>query len=407
MRTATKESRVFGLGGFLVDRYAGEWARAMAPAWRARSRSVARDLAVMLAHAGVVGTTIALAARAAAEGNLSIAAATSTLPAIAALGTTLDCFAVAEIGRGLDAYRAMRRLPELVETRLRSLAGPAHPAPSGAPVADVGDVTTWPRRSIRFEGVSFRYPGAGSDVLHGLDLEIAAGCSMALVGVNGAGKSTLVKLLAGCYRPTAGRILVDGIDLAVLGDRELARWQRRIAAIVQDFLRFPLSAADNVRFGAMERGDDQASLAAVAARAGLDGLVAGLPDGWATPLDPSFDGGVDLSGGQWQRVALARALFAVRAGARVLVLDEPAAALDGRAEAELVSRYLDLTAGLCSLIISHRFSIVRDASTICVLDGGRIVERGSHAELLAADGQYARLFRLQSQRYLSPDAAHG
>jgi ABC-type multidrug transport system fused ATPase/permease subunit len=246
--------------------------------------------------------------------------------------------------------------------------------------------------------VSFHYPGSKVEILAGLDLSIRAGEALALVGVNGAGKSTLVKLLAGVYAPTAGRITVDGVDLREL---DLAAWQRRVAAIVQDFLRFPLSATDNVVFGADEHAGDGAAVRKVAKQAGIDETIAALPAGWDTVLDKTYDGGVDLSGGEWQRVALARALFAVDAGAGVLVLDEPAAALDVRAEAELVDRYLDLTSGVTSLIISHRFSVVRDAHRICVLDEGRIVEAGTHKELLAEGGRYAQMFGLQAERYLT------
>jgi ABC-type multidrug transport system fused ATPase/permease subunit len=191
---------------------------------------------------------------------------------------------------------------------------------------------------------------------------------------------------------------VDGIDLREL---ELRAWQRQVATIVQDFARFPLSAADNVMLGSMGNARDVQALHRVAAQARVDKVIDGLPDGWDTVLDRTFEGGVDLSGGEWQRLALTRALFAVASGSSVLVLDEPAAALDVRAEAELVERYLDLTSGVTSLIISHRFSVVRDAHCICVLDGGEIVESGTHEELLAADGRYAQMFTLQAKRYAS------
>jgi ABC-type multidrug transport system fused ATPase/permease subunit len=284
----------------------------------------------------------------------------------------------------------MQELPGTIAER--------HPEPV---VTTEHRISTMPAREIRFENVSFRYPGSDVDVLRDLNLTIHAHEALALVGVNGAGKSTLVKLLGGAYQPTAGRITVDGVDLAEL---DLAGWQRRIAAIVQDFLRFPLPVSDNVVFGAIERADDEVALAKVARESGIDDVVRGLPAGWDTVLDKSFDGGVDLSGGEWQRVALARALFAVHAGAGVLVLDEPAAALDVRAEAELVERYLELTSGVASLIISHRFSVVRNANRICVLADGRIVEDGTHEQLLDRDGPYAAMFRLQAERYVTAQA---
>jgi ATP-binding cassette subfamily B protein len=286
----------------------------------------------------------------------------------------------------------MRNLPALIEQR--------HPEPAG----HSADLSRAPQQEIRFENVSFHYPGADREVLSGLDLTIGAHEALAIVGVNGAGKSTLVKLLAGAYAPTGGRILVDGIDLATIDGNSLAIWQRRIATIVQDFLQLPLSARDNVSFGAVANAtEDDALIDTAAERAGARDVIDRLPAGWDTRLDKSYDGGVDLSGGEWQRIALARALRAVDAGASVLVLDEPAAALDVRSEAALVDRYLELTAGIASVIISHRFSVVRDADRICVLGDGRILESGRHQELIAAGGHYATMFTLQASRYIEAD----
>lgn len=381
---AAKELRVFGLSSWLVTRHRTGWLAAMRPLWTARRRGVARGLLAAALHIAVTAGAVVLAIRAARAGELSLADVTATVPAILAVGWSAGNGAGAPVERGRKAYLAMRELPRLIEER--------HPAPSRTiAVAD-----RVPEKAIRFERVCFRYPGQRRDVLHELDLEIRSGEALALVGVNGAGKSTLVKLLAGVYRPTSGRILVDGTDLADLDARS---WQARVAAIVQDFLRFPLSAAENVALGC--DGD----LGEVARRAGADQVVRRLPMGWETVLDKTYDGGIDLSGGEWQRLALARALHAVRSGSTVLVLDEPAAALDVRAEADLVDRYLELTRGVTSLIISHRFSVVRDADRICVLDGGRIVEEGDHGRLLQAGGRYAELFRLQAERYANEGAS--
>jgi len=206
---------------------------------------------------------------------------------------------------------------------------------------------------------------------------------LAIVGDNGAGKTTLVKLLARLYDPGEGRITVDGRDLRTL---DPLAWRQRLAAVFQDFVHYELSAADNIGFGAPQRLHDTEALRRAATRAGALDLIERLPSGWATVLSPGYAGGVDLSGGQWQRIALARALFAVEAGAGVLILDEPTAALDVRAEAELFDRFLSLTQGLTAIIVSHRFSTVRRADRIAVLAEGRIVEQGTHAELLALGG---------------------
>jgi ATP-binding cassette subfamily B protein len=243
--------------------------------------------------------------------------------------------------------------------------------------------------------VRFAYPGRG-EVFDGLDLVIPAGQSLAIVGDNGAGKTTLVKLLCRLYDPTAGRITVDGVPLTEI---DPASWQRRLSAIFQDFTRYQLTASDNVAFGNPDVPVDDAKLGAAAARAGATDLVAGLTHGWDTVLSRQFKDGTDLSGGQWQRLALARALYAVDSGAGVLILDEPTASLDVRAEAEVYDRFLELTRGLTTLVISHRFSTVRRADRIVVIEDGSVVEDGSHAELLERDGRYARMFRLQAARF--------
>jgi ATP-binding cassette subfamily B protein len=233
-------------------------------------------------------------------------------------------------------------------------------------------------------------------VYEGLSLRIEAGRSLAIVGVNGAGKTTLVKLLARLYEPTAGRITVDGVDLREIDPHA---WQPRVAAIFQDFVRYELTAADNVGFGAVAVQGDLERLRSAAARVGVLDLVESLPGGWSTILSRRYEDGTDLSGGQWQRIALARALFAVEAGAGILVLDEPTANLDVRAEVDLFDRFLEVTQGATTVLISHRFSTVRRADRIVVLDQGRVVEEGTHAELLAAGGRYAASFRLQAERY--------
>jgi ABC-type multidrug transport system fused ATPase/permease subunit len=403
MRDAPKELRVFGLHDWLVRRYAREWTAGIRAVWAKRRANVYWSILVGLVRLLANGLAIVLVGRAALDGDLPLTQVATTVPAILAVGMSMNGYGVAQVRRGLSAFRAMEQLPATIaERHPEPTTTTATTEPTATTVTTRYRVETMPVREIRFERVSFRYPGSEVDVLRDLDLTIRAHEALALVGINGAGKSTLVKLLGGAYRPTTGRITVDGVDLAEL---DLTAWQRRVAAIVQDFLRFPLSVTDNVVFGAVERINDKAALAKVARESGIDDLVRRLPGGWDTILDKTFDGGVDLSGGEWQRVALARALFAVQAGAGVLVLDEPAAALDVRAEAELVERYLELTSGVASLIISHRFSVVRNANRICVLEGGRIVEDGTHEQLLEQEGTYAALFRLQAERYVTAEEA--
>lgn len=388
-----KEVRIFGLSRWMTQRYADLWREALAPVWRRRWRGAFVSVAALSLHVAIFSAAVAFALRAAYQGDISLAAVTTVLPSIMVMATGFNPGSSAQVRRAAQTLKSMEELPKTIEER--------HPEPEGRSA----DVSRAPRHEIRFEGVSFRYPGQDRDVLHDLDLTIKANEALALVGVNGAGKSTLVKLLAGGYRPTTGRITVDGVDLTTLDAESLSIWQRRIAAIVQDFLRFPLSAEDNVIFGPMEGERDRASLLRAANQAGIEEIIERLPERWETVLDKAFEDGTDLSGGEWQRVALARALYAVNAGASVLVLDEPAAALDVRAETQLVEHYLELTSGVTSLIISHRFSVVRDADRICVLDDGRIVESGTHAELIAKQGRYATMFTLQAKRYIADETA--
>jgi len=253
---------------------------------------------------------------------------------------------------------------------------------------------------VQFDGVRFAYPGSAGAVFDGLDVTLPAGRSTAIVGPNGAGKTTLVKLLAGLHQPSGGRVAVDGNDVAEL---DQTAWQRQVAVVFQDFNRYPLTAAENVALGSPQHGADRDGIEAAAEAAGALGFVEALPDGWQTVLAPDL-GGVELSGGQWQRLALARALFAVRHGARILVLDEPTSWLDVRGEAAFYERFLEITRGLTTVVISHRFSTVRLADHIYVVEGGRVAEEGSHDELVARGGTYARMFALQSA-YFSDEQA--
>ncbi|WP_166658639.1 ABC transporter ATP-binding protein [Kribbella sp. VKM Ac-2571] len=374
---AAKEIRLFGLPEFVVGRHGETWAatmqRILTPAGR-------RPLIATAFLGVVVLGGILLVVREAMTGRLAAGpTATYVQTFLIALGGIQQSswsglqteLALATLGRYDEAVRAI--------------------APRAALADGSQPATGMPGREIAFRNVSFGYPGTSRRVLRDLDLVIPAGQSLAVVGANGAGKTSLVKLLCGLYEPNEGSVLIDGVELQ---DLDTEDWRRRLAVVFQQPVRLPMSAYANVRFG---RGD--ADIEVAVERAGAKSIVEALPNGAETVLSAEFDGGVELSGGEWQRLGLARALYAVQQGASVLVLDEPAAHLDARSEAELYRRFLDLTAGLTTILISHRFSTVRQASSIVVLDEGRVIEQGSHDELIQRDGTYAHLFRLQAARF--------
>ncbi|HEX3621434.1 MAG TPA: ABC transporter ATP-binding protein [Acidimicrobiales bacterium] len=384
---SAKEVRLFGLLEWLVARFRGQWDALVSARLAAGRWAISRMVALILGLTPVAVAAFVVLARRGLDGATGARGLTVALQAVVAMFVLLD-------QRSDDGYQLDFGLESLAALReVEAGVGDATSAGGGSDAAGL------PVTAIRFEEVDFAYPG-GREILKGLDLTIAAGSSLAIVGGNGAGKTTLVKLLAGLYEPDAGAITVDGIPLRTF---DVASWRRRLAVIFQDFVRYELSAADNVGLagvgGHPEREHRADALDTAAARAGAFDVVARLPLGWQTPLGRQYAGGADLSGGEWQRIALARALFAVESGAGVLVLDEPTANLDVRAEAELFDRFLELTTGLTTILISHRFSTVRRADRICVLEHGRVVEDGSHEELVAADGRYCQLFQLQATRF--------
>ena len=383
---AAKEMRVFGLGEWTADRHRQEWLRGMEATWhelRRLSQQVWFAGALVLAGYALAAGVLGWEADHDQISLRTLATMLMMLPATMSAGSiTLADISLAQM---------LAALPDLdaLTGSLRPGVGTANPRdPEPLPA------TGLPRRHVRFERVSFAYPGRREPVLRDLDLELPFGHSLGLVGVNGAGKTTLVTLLARMREP-GGAITVDGVPLTWLNERE---WQRQVAVVYQDFARFPFSAAENVGLFA-DGAPDRDVLARAADRAGAAEIIERLPRGWDTVLSPHYEGGVGLSGGQWQRIALARALYAVQTGARVLVLDEPTAQLDVRAEAAFYDRFLELTAGVTSIVISHRFGSVRRAHRIAVLDGGRITELGTHEELLAAGETYAEMFRVQAERF--------
>ncbi|MFO0602608.1 MAG: ABC transporter ATP-binding protein [Polyangiales bacterium] len=265
---------------------------------------------------------------------------------------------------------------------------PADP-PSGTAVRGPS-----PEDGVRFENVSFTYPGADKPVLRDVTLHLPRGHKLALVGENGAGKTTLIKLLTRLYRPTAGRITLDGLDLA---DWDESALRRRIGVIFQDFVHYQFTVGENIGVGDTQAFDDEARWRDAAERGMADGFIKDLPKGYRTQLGKWFEDGRDLSLGQWQKVALARAFM--RKDADLLVLDEPTASLDAAAEAQVFERFRQLTEHRTAVVISHRFSTVRMADTIAVLEGGTVIERGTHDELLARGGRYAELFFMQAKGY--------
>jgi ABC-type multidrug transport system fused ATPase/permease subunit len=308
-----------------------------------------------------------------------------------ALGAAVT-FAQAAIGASAIAFGGLNwaldgsAAPAAAVLRVGPAAAEAGALPTPPPAAP-RDVTGVPARELRLREVTFGYPGGGAPVLDRFNLTIPVGSSLAIVGRNGAGKTTLAKLICRLYDPQSGAIEADGIDIR---EFDVDAWRSRITAVFQDFVRFELPLRDNV---APLGAPDDTVLAALAA-AGA-GNLAGLD----TILAKGYPGGTDISGGQWQRIALARALASVRLGAGIVLLDEPTAQLDARGEAEIFARILTETRDATTVLISHRFSTVRQADRICVVENGTVVELGSHDELMAQGGRYRTMFDLQAQRF--------
>ena len=375
---AAKEVRLFGLSEWVVERFRSARRRLQELQWEAtrlRERPVLWCLLIVLGANLLVfwamGSELAAGQLTLAQVvTFASAALTSSSIAFGGLAWAIDCGAA----------------PAGAVVRLQSAM-----APAGALAAGTREAGKVPQREIRFRKVRFAYPAAEAPVLDGFDLTIPAGSSLAIVGQNGAGKTTLAKLLCRLYDPQEGAIEIDGVDLR---EFEIEAWRGRLAAVFQDFIRFELPLRDNVA----PHGAPDETIEAALAEAGAARLAA-----LDTVLSRGYDGGTDLSGGQWQRIALARALCAVRMGAGLVLLDEPTAQLDVRGEAEIFERILAATRKTTTILISHRFSTVRHADRICVLEHGRVVELGTHEELMAAGGRYRTMFDLQASRFGEED----
>jgi ATP-binding cassette, subfamily B, bacterial len=383
---AAKELRLFGLADWVIDRFATRRRRLhelQYEATRLRERPLAASL--VLVAAANVAVFWSLAADASSQ-RIDLGAL--IIFAQCAVGTSMIAFG------GLNWALDWAAAPVAAVLRLEPAMRTAGALKSGTRAPD-----RMPAAAIRFRDVTFAYPrsdgGLVQPVLRGFDLTIPARSSLAIVGRNGAGKTTLAKLLCRLYDPESGAIEVDGVDVR---DFDLDRWRSCVAAVFQDFVRYELPLRDNV---APQGAPDEHVLAALADAGAAD--LANLD----TILARGYERGTDLSGGQWQRVALARALCAVRLGAGVVILDEPTAQLDVRGEAEIFERILAATRGCTTILVSHRFSTVRHADRICVLEHGAVVELGSHDELMALGGRYKTMFELQAQRFTSTEDEEG
>lgn len=382
---SAKEVKIYGLGGYLAERY-----RALAERFYRENRKLAVRRAGLGGMLNMIGTAGYYAAYAVILGR--------TLSGQLTVGDLTFLAGSFAQSRGLieGLFRRMsdiseqalylRDLYEFFEMRPSIEARPPEgrewlPAPR--PV----------RAGFEFDNVTFAYPGSGRVAVEGVSFRLRPGERIALIGENGAGKTTLVKLLARLYEPTSGRILLDGRDLREYDPVDL---RREIGVIFQDYMRYDMKANENIGIGRIEAAGDPGRIVSAAEKSLADQVIAQLPKGYETMLGRRFEGGADLSAGQWQKVALGRAYMR---DAQLVILDEPTASLDARAEFEVFQRFAELTRGKMVVLISHRFSTVRMADRILVLDRGRIVEEGSHEELLAKGGRYAELFELQAAGY--------
>jgi ATP-binding cassette subfamily B protein len=397
-QAAAKEVRLFGLGGFLRDRMLGEL-RSINTGQRSLDRRILvieGSLAVLAA--GVTAAGLVWVVRQAVSGRLSVGDVSLFALAVVAVQAAISMV----ISQFAAVYRSLLMFGHYVDIVSAGpdlpLAEPAQPVP---PL----------RRGIELRDVWFRYDRAHPWVLRGVSLFIPAGQSVALIGLNGAGKSTLVKLICRFYDPERGAILWDGTDIRDTDPEEL---RARIGTVFQDYMTYDLTAAENIGLGDLARLGDRPRIRDAAVRAGADDQLARLPRGYDTLLSRIFFGnkdrdnpetGVFLSGGQWQRVAVARGFM--RADRDLLILDEPSSGLDAQAEFALHQRLYQIRQGRTSVLISHRLSSVRDVDLIYVLSSGEVAEQGTHATLMAAGGEYHRLFTLQGSGYQEPKRPAG
>ena len=385
-----KEIRVFRLSGELLDRYRSEWRTASHRLLRAELSAGAVNAVGWILQAAVFAVGVASLVRGVEQRTIDAGDVFVGLGAMAMI--------VGQFGQAAGGLSNIGRVSRLF-TDLAAIEDEVAAQRSVERTSGGRPTPTRLNEGIALRGVSFRYPGATANALSDITLDLPAGGVVAIVGENGAGKSTLVSLLFGLHAPTAGHMLIDGIPLA---DLDLEEWRRRTSACFQDFVKFELVAREGIGAGDLERTDDRDAVLAAAGRGGSSDIIESLADGLDTQLGTRF-GGADLSGGQWQKVAISRAMM--RDAPLLLALDEPTGALDPLAEQQIFQSYTTMarrigqTTGGITVLVSHRFSTVRMADHIVVLDGGRVRETGSHAELVARPDMYAELYEMQARHY--------
>lgn len=382
---AIKEVRLFGFEDYLISRWGAYYTKFRTQLVSLVTRRSLWGLGASAVSAAFIGAATLLVLRRAARGLVSVGDFGLFIQGIAQLQGQFSTLLSGFTGIYQNLLY-MRNLFEFLELPTRDLG--------------TGEVWEGAIEHIELQGVSFRYPLTETDVLRAVSLSVHKGQALALVGENGAGKTTLIKLLTGLYSPTAGRILLNGQDAARFSPRSI---QKEMSIIFQDFGQYQLTVRENVALGHTESLSDDADVEAASIRAGADAFIGRLPEGYSNMLGRWFAGGQQLSGGQWQRLALARLYFR---GGSVLVFDEPTAALDANAEFEVVETLRAQAADLITVLISHRFSTVRLADEIIVLENGTVSERGSHETLLAQNGLYAQMFRLQARGYQEKPTSH-
>jgi ABC-type multidrug transport system fused ATPase/permease subunit len=382
---AAKEIRVFGLADWVIGRLDREWLAAIGPTWRNRRPGNIKVFALTVVLLAAYILVFATLVNDVVHGHVGVGAFAVFLQALVGASAISGGTAAYGLDVALAPVAAVRRLEERkAAQQAETHSGPRHP-------------DGLPRESIEVSDLHFAYD-EGRTVLNGVSLRVEMGESVALVGANGAGKTTMLKHMAGLLAPDSGQILVDGIGL---NDLRPGVWRQQLAVVFQDFMRLPLTVAENVH---VLRADPSArttrrTVQDCLERVGLAEKVAELPQGADTLLGRGLAGGVDLSGGEWQRLALARAFFTIASGARVLMVDEPTANIDPSGELQFFDRLLDETSGLIRIVVSHRFSTVRRVDRILVLEQGKVIENGSHDELMRQDGHYRRMFLAQAMPY--------